>query len=381
MIMLASNNVTIPPENIDVIIDHLHADPATLRACSLVSRGWVSSSRYHLFSSVTLDNWNGPSFLALLQSPSGPDIGALVQHLSLHTEKALDWFIKSIPVLSSHLQPTALTFDISNYTDPDDFEDDDEYEYGYRENRRRVRKDASVFLNCFPTVTTLHLSIYCDTFLEAAELISSFRSLKKLSLGLLWTQESDTAISPRHLVLPGSIEALSIPSDGESHFIRWLLCHTNPPHPSKLTLDFHVAQAEPVAACLRELGGSLETLSLKSSYGFTEHVTLVHQSNLRSLSIHVWKNAPHIVWRLLSQLSSVSLEEVDFWAWYPTEEPDARDSWSKLDALLSDPQFAGLRRIIIHVNAEHRATIEAELLPQAHTRNVLCFKNQHGSIY
>src|ERR1700761_3490794 len=43
---------TLPPEVIDLIIDHLHNDPLTLEACSLVSRNWLSSSRHHLFGSV-----------------------------------------------------------------------------------------------------------------------------------------------------------------------------------------------------------------------------------------------------------------------------------------------------------------------------------------
>lgn len=43
-----------PPELIDIIIDHLHADNKSLAACTLVCRSWLPSSRYHLFSTITV---------------------------------------------------------------------------------------------------------------------------------------------------------------------------------------------------------------------------------------------------------------------------------------------------------------------------------------
>lgn len=48
------SNHSLPLELFDNVIDFLHDDPATLEACSLVCREWVSSSRYHLFRLITL---------------------------------------------------------------------------------------------------------------------------------------------------------------------------------------------------------------------------------------------------------------------------------------------------------------------------------------
>ena len=47
----------LPPEILDLVVDHLRAEPATLKACCLVSKSWIPRTRRHLFASV----WFGPS--------------------------------------------------------------------------------------------------------------------------------------------------------------------------------------------------------------------------------------------------------------------------------------------------------------------------------
>jgi len=41
-----------PPEILDLIVDHLHNEPATLKACCVVSKSWVPRTRKHLFAHV-----------------------------------------------------------------------------------------------------------------------------------------------------------------------------------------------------------------------------------------------------------------------------------------------------------------------------------------
>jgi len=43
---------SIPPEIQDLIIDHLHDEPAALEACYLVSKSWIDRTRKHLFAVV-----------------------------------------------------------------------------------------------------------------------------------------------------------------------------------------------------------------------------------------------------------------------------------------------------------------------------------------
>ena len=43
---------TLPPELVDMVIDHLYTDKTTLAACTLVRRDWLAASRLHLFNDV-----------------------------------------------------------------------------------------------------------------------------------------------------------------------------------------------------------------------------------------------------------------------------------------------------------------------------------------
>lgn len=43
---------SLPPEILDLIVDHLHDQPDTLRACCIVSKSWVPRTRTHLFAHV-----------------------------------------------------------------------------------------------------------------------------------------------------------------------------------------------------------------------------------------------------------------------------------------------------------------------------------------
>ena len=42
----------LPPEILDLVIDHLHDEPTTLKICCIVSKSWTPRTRRHLFASV-----------------------------------------------------------------------------------------------------------------------------------------------------------------------------------------------------------------------------------------------------------------------------------------------------------------------------------------
>jgi len=46
---------TLPPEILDLIIDHLPYDPTILKTCCVVSKSWVPRTRKHLFALVEFD--------------------------------------------------------------------------------------------------------------------------------------------------------------------------------------------------------------------------------------------------------------------------------------------------------------------------------------
>ena len=71
---------TVPPEICDYVIDYLHNDKNTLKACSLTCRDWVPTSRYHLHYEVYLHKPElFTAFKRLLQASPllGPYIRAL----------------------------------------------------------------------------------------------------------------------------------------------------------------------------------------------------------------------------------------------------------------------------------------------------------------
>lgn len=80
-----SPSIPVPPELTDMVVDHLHDDTQTLSSCSLVSRSWHCSARYHMFHTL---NIRSPSlvegfdkFLRFLDS--SPNVWMFVKELHL----------------------------------------------------------------------------------------------------------------------------------------------------------------------------------------------------------------------------------------------------------------------------------------------------------
>jgi hypothetical protein len=76
------NDLPLPNELVDAIIDLLHDDHAALTTCALVCRSWVTASRRHLFSQFIIDNKNGSQASDLLSSATCT-IALAVRHLTL----------------------------------------------------------------------------------------------------------------------------------------------------------------------------------------------------------------------------------------------------------------------------------------------------------
>jgi len=43
---------SLPPEVLDLIVNHLRGEPATLESCCIVSKSWIHRTREHLFAHV-----------------------------------------------------------------------------------------------------------------------------------------------------------------------------------------------------------------------------------------------------------------------------------------------------------------------------------------
>ena len=78
---------TLPPELVDEALDHLWDDPKALKACSLVQRAWVPTTRLHLFRTVLLSSLSCTTrFTALLEQ--NPSIARCVRKLSITAQYA-----------------------------------------------------------------------------------------------------------------------------------------------------------------------------------------------------------------------------------------------------------------------------------------------------
>jgi hypothetical protein len=83
------NDLPVPHELVDAIIDLLHDDHAALTTCALVCRSWVTASRRHLFSQFVIDNENGSKASDLLSSATCT-IALAVRHLTLDRGDLID---------------------------------------------------------------------------------------------------------------------------------------------------------------------------------------------------------------------------------------------------------------------------------------------------
>jgi hypothetical protein len=56
---------SFPPEILDLITDHLHDEPTTLKTCCVVSKSWIHRTRTHLFATVKFCFLTSPTNLKL----------------------------------------------------------------------------------------------------------------------------------------------------------------------------------------------------------------------------------------------------------------------------------------------------------------------------
>ena len=74
---------SLPPEILDLIIDHLRDEPTTLRACCLISKSWVPRTRIRLFDRVEFSS-SGPTLKSWIQAFPSPSNSPTHYTRSLH---------------------------------------------------------------------------------------------------------------------------------------------------------------------------------------------------------------------------------------------------------------------------------------------------------
>ncbi|KAF8478336.1 hypothetical protein JB92DRAFT_3280461 [Gautieria morchelliformis] len=106
----SSTKYILPGEMIDQVIDHLHDDPPSLRACCLTCRAWAPSARFHIFHDIVSDAERADGLAEHLET--SPHISPLVRSLTINghpdpMHKMLDYYLDAVlptiaPKLTRH---------------------------------------------------------------------------------------------------------------------------------------------------------------------------------------------------------------------------------------------------------------------------------------
>ena len=230
---------SLPSEILDLIIDHLHDKPTTLKACCVVSKPWIPRTRIHLFASVEfcaqkspIERWK-KTFPDPSNSPAHHTRHLTIRGLSLVTAADADaggWIPIFHKVVHLHLEFTGSE-------DP--------------------RVSLTPFHGLSPTLKSLHLSC---TSPEVLDLICSFPLLEDLALMSL-QRGSDTwntpSTSPK---LTGSLD-LSL-FEGTHSAICRLVSLPGGLHFTKISIACLKEDVESTKELVSRCSGTLEYLSV-----------------------------------------------------------------------------------------------------------------------
>ena len=157
---------SLPPEILDLIVDHLHDEPTTLRTCSLVSESWVPRTRTHLFNRVEFQSSGPGSFESWMETFPDPSNSPARYTRSLHFSR-----FKLTTVTVSDALPWIHSFDQIVELGVVGVGEVDNHHISFPQLR-----------GISPIVKYLHISHSFATLSEVLDLIFSFPLIEDLSL-------------------------------------------------------------------------------------------------------------------------------------------------------------------------------------------------------
>ena len=170
---------TLPPEILDLIVDHLGGEPITLKLCCLVSNLWVPRTRRHLFARVEFDPEKSPieSWMKTFPDPSNSPA---------HYTRSLS--ISDLPILAAsssnphtwicafrHLECLSISMTWS-----DDVQD-----------------ALLPFHGLSPTLRSLSIACHLTPLSDIFDFVCSFPSIEDLELTSVHYGPADTWIIPQ----------------------------------------------------------------------------------------------------------------------------------------------------------------------------------------
>jgi hypothetical protein len=238
----------IPTELWDEIIDHLHDDKSTIGTCGLVCRSWISSSRFHLFSTIQLTTFDIDT-IAVLCTP-GSTIPPYVRALEMYEGRGRAGCKWDLPWVSNALLQLSRLSAVESLS------------------LSRVAWDGlmpeakkRLYILC-QGLKTLELDCMAfETLGQALHFISSAPLLECLSLGTMDIQSREAPLTKFHA--PPMKRVMFYFNVYTPVVLDWLCL--SQPVPSVRSLSFElidVAQIHSISAYLQQLGPFLEDLEL-----------------------------------------------------------------------------------------------------------------------
>lgn len=156
----------LPPELIDIIVGNVHFDKESLSNCSLVCKAWLSSSRPHIFHTITLPRYE---LIVNLSSPNS-GIAPYVRRLHIRDMGQLlpMWngrFNTDIPDLSCLANVESLRIEKTTFRRP----------------IREIEMQMAVIF-AFPKIRELELQYVQLQNGQLLDIVHSFPLLERLSL-------------------------------------------------------------------------------------------------------------------------------------------------------------------------------------------------------
>jgi hypothetical protein len=225
----------LPPELVDGIVDHLHADRFALARCALVCKSWVTASRYHRFhTSIEIHKDNISVAIELLSSSTCTFANAIV-HLRLFKAEAL----RDLHEITFRLpRVTQLTLRATHISDT------------------KFPGEALA-----PLLPNLHHLRFGGVRIETSVIpwfLENCPRLRHLSAIQTTVFDDNVKVPIRPHALTPALKSLSV-CDADS-FSKSLVTHWNGVFPEPATLKFRFPAQ--MGGILMAIGSSLQTLQL-----------------------------------------------------------------------------------------------------------------------
>ena len=233
---------TLPPEMLDLIVDHLCDERTTLESCCLVSTSWVTRARRHLFSDVkfrirsSIESWM-KTFPNFSNSPAHYTRSLSIENIPKFSASPYDWICAF-----RYLERLHMGANWANFT-------------------------PGAFVPLHGMSPSLRsLSIVCLSFplSDIFDLVCSFPSLDDLELSSLFRDEPNAwTVPPTSPKLTGVFRIAVSSADGMRSVMRYLMDLPDGLRFSTIHLtQFH--EVELTMNLVRTCFNTLETLRFSS---------------------------------------------------------------------------------------------------------------------